>query len=210
MGRSSDSSSDCKRYRGHKRGERGHPGLVWTGAWNAGYNYKRRMAVSYNGSSYVAITKNTNQAPASGSSFWCLVSQGVSAGHADFYANNTQAIATASPVYYPNDNANTGIIVRTATNGVFSIVSPGTYRVDYTLTTAEAATSLQAYLNSGSISNSGVIKTGVAGGQLFAHFILNVVSANSTFEIRNVTGSTVNNSLYAGVGNDHLTFTRIA
>lgn len=40
------------------------PGLVWTGEWSAATTYQPNDAVSWNGSSYVSTTVNTNQQPA--------------------------------------------------------------------------------------------------------------------------------------------------
>ncbi|HIN63814.1 MAG TPA: hypothetical protein EYM95_04180 [Candidatus Obscuribacterales bacterium] len=47
------------------QGDPGPEGLVWRGAWNSATSYAVDDAVSHNGSSYIAISANSNSAPPS-------------------------------------------------------------------------------------------------------------------------------------------------
>ena len=57
-----------------EQGIQGEPGLTWQGEWAAGTAYVVDDAVSYQGSSYVAIAASTGEAPGSGTS-WDLLAQ---------------------------------------------------------------------------------------------------------------------------------------
>lgn len=59
-----------------ERGLQGEPGLVWRGPWDSGASYAVDNAVSYQGSSYVAIASSTGEVPETGSSWELLASQG--------------------------------------------------------------------------------------------------------------------------------------
>ena len=51
------------------------PGIVWRGTWNSLTAYVPNDAVSYNGSSYIAITNNTNLVPDMNPPIWDILAQ---------------------------------------------------------------------------------------------------------------------------------------
>lgn len=56
--------------------QQGPKGLTWRGAWNATASYTSDDAVSYNGSSFIAVAANVNEAPNSGNSWNLLAAKG--------------------------------------------------------------------------------------------------------------------------------------
>ena len=61
-------------------GPAGPAGLIWLGAWSSVTAYVVPDAVSYNGSSYVALLPGTNQNPATATTYWGLLAQQGAAG----------------------------------------------------------------------------------------------------------------------------------
>lgn len=57
-------------------GATGAIGMNWRAAWSSTTAYAKNDAVSYNGSTYIAIATSTNQIPASASTYWQLVASG--------------------------------------------------------------------------------------------------------------------------------------
>lgn len=62
--------------------QKGRPGLNWKGAWSSTTVYKTSDAVSYLGSSWIAIVANTNSPPSTSNPNWNLVAQQGAAGAA--------------------------------------------------------------------------------------------------------------------------------
>jgi hypothetical protein len=56
-------------------GPAGAVGMIWRGTWSAATAYAATDAVEYQGSAYIAVTPNQNQAPGTGSA-WQLLAQG--------------------------------------------------------------------------------------------------------------------------------------
>ena len=62
------------------RGERGADGdLEWKGGWNSSYSYQENEAVYYNGSSYIALSSNSNVTPTT-TATWSILAQAGAAG----------------------------------------------------------------------------------------------------------------------------------
>jgi hypothetical protein len=57
-------------------GATGAIGMNWRAAWSSTTAYAKNDAVSYNGSTYIAIATSTNQIPASATTYWQLVASG--------------------------------------------------------------------------------------------------------------------------------------
>jgi len=65
---------------GIPRGERGADGdLEWKGGWNSAYSYQENEAVYYNGSSYIALSANSNVTPTD-TTKWSILAQAGAAG----------------------------------------------------------------------------------------------------------------------------------
>ena len=56
-------------------GVQGPPGLSWQGAWSSTVTYSQGQGVSYNGSSYIALTASLNVAPSAAPLQWSLLVQ---------------------------------------------------------------------------------------------------------------------------------------
>src|SRR5207245_2489124 len=63
-------------------GATGPAGLTWKGAWSSSVQYHATDAVSYGGSSWIALAANLNSAPAAGNAAWSLLAQQGAAGAA--------------------------------------------------------------------------------------------------------------------------------
>jgi hypothetical protein len=83
----SERDADCLNQQGSKgdpgtpgedgaKGDKGEPGLVWQGEWNADKTYAVDDAVSYEGSSYVAVEENADKAPDQNSEWNLLARKG--------------------------------------------------------------------------------------------------------------------------------------
>lgn len=56
-------------------GATGAPGINYRGTWSSSSTYSINDAVSYNGSSYIALTSNSNVSPTSNPSIWAVLAQ---------------------------------------------------------------------------------------------------------------------------------------
>lgn len=188
-----------------KRGKRGRSGIKWVGVWNSGSSYKRGNGVTYLGSSYVALLKNTNQNPVSATTYWLPVANGVQDQYAHFYGSSAVAVPASGTIIFGSDGNVNGVnpVATRASSSTFTIVNPGTYQVDAVVGIAEASGAIvlalggveQAYTLAG--KNSG------ANTQVVISTIIKTTNTNVVLDIRNPStagGSITPQAVVTGAG----------
>jgi collagen triple helix repeat protein len=110
------------------QGSAGPAGLTWRGTWSGLVQYKANDAVSYNGSSWIALVSSTNVTPMAGTGYWSLLAQGGTAGTGLTW----RSAWSSSTQYNPNDVVSYGgsswVAQAASTN-----VTPGTNGVYWTV-----------------------------------------------------------------------------
>lgn len=86
-------------------GARGPAGLSWRGAWSVGVQYLASDAVSYGGSSWLALAPNLNSTPGTGNPAWTVLAQQGAAGPAGLVWRGAWSAVTQ---YHPNDAVSYG------------------------------------------------------------------------------------------------------
>jgi hypothetical protein len=120
-------------------GAQGVPGINWLDTWSSATTYAIRDAVTYNGTSYYAITANTNQAPPN-ATYWNVLAQKGADG-----AGGVSSIT-----------GTTNQITASSSTGAVTLSLPSTINVN---TSGNAATATSA-----TSATSATTATNIAGG----------------------------------------------
>jgi hypothetical protein len=88
-------------------------GIVWRGEWSASTAYSEQDAVSYNGTSYIAIASSVNLAPDTNTDEWNILAQGVDGSGIAYLANNQTF--TNTNTFSKNGAASTSAVELTGT-----------------------------------------------------------------------------------------------
>jgi hypothetical protein len=85
-------------------GVQGPPGISWQGQWSSTASYAASEGVSYEGSSYIALTPSLNVAPGTSPSQWGLLAS-VGSGATTMTGSNGTEAGTAGSVPAPGVDA---------------------------------------------------------------------------------------------------------